>query len=144
MVSKAGSPITMICRVSVRSEQVFQYKHSTSVNITHVNIPSLNKCMHQNLIRHAVLIQLIRLIRLNAPSVQHKVFCLHTRIRWQRHSTSKKIQNTQDVSSKISILYFPPQACEYAGVILVNAILVPLKQTTKNRFVVLTNMGFVC
>lgn len=61
----------MIWGVSVRSEQVFQYKHSTSVNITHINIPSLNTCMHQNLIRHAVLIQLIRV---NAPSVEHKVF----------------------------------------------------------------------
>lgn len=70
VVSKAGTPITMICRVSVRSEQVFQYKHSTSVNITHINIPNLNKCMHQNLIRHAVLIQLIRA---NAPSVQQSV-----------------------------------------------------------------------
>lgn len=37
-----------------------------------------------------------------------KCFCLHTRIRWHRHSTGNKIQNTQDVSSKISILYFPP------------------------------------
>lgn len=102
----------MICRVSVRSEQVFQYKHSTSVNITHINIPSLNKCIHQNLIRHAVLIQLIRA---NAPSATQsctegatKCFCLHTRIRWHRHSTGNKIQNTQDVSSKSSILYFPP------------------------------------
>lgn len=35
-----------------------------------------------------------------------------------------------------------PQACEYAGVILVNAILVLLKQ--KKRFVVEIDMGFVC
>lgn len=43
-----------------------------------------------------------------------------------------------------SAFFIFPQACEYAGVILVNAILVLLKQKQKKRFVVEIDMGFVC
>lgn len=135
VVSKAGTPITMICRVSVRSEQVFQYKHSTSVNITHINIPSLNKCIHQNLIRHAVLIQLIRA---NAPSVQHKVALKVQQSVFVFIPESDGTDTAREIRYKTHRTYLAkaaffifPQACEYAGVILVNAILVLLKQKQK-------------
>lgn len=104
--------------------------------------------MHQNLIRHAVLIQLIRA---NAPSVQHKVALKVQQSVFVFIPESDGTDTAREIRYKThrtylakSAFFIFPQACEYAGVILVNAILVLLKQKQKTRFVVVTDMGFVC